>query len=158
MRKLVIATVLLFATAPARADVGIGAFIGEPTGLDVKLGLSGRSSLDLLLGWYSRWRNTNFDNGAYFHATYLVTPVVGHGRSVLVPLRLGIGAAVFDDSGRFNDDLNLAARFPLQVGLMFRSTPLEIYGEVALKLTVIDEGNDHPTLDLDGGIGIRFYF
>ena len=160
MRKLVLIAVLVIAgsPAPARADVGIGAFLGEPTGLDVKLGLSGRSSLDLLLGWYSHWRNENFDNGAYFHATYLVTPVVGHGRSVMVPLRLGIGAAIFDDGGRFNDDLNLAARFPLQVGLMFRSTPLEIYGEVALKLTVIDTNNDHPTVDLDGGIGIRFYF
>jgi hypothetical protein len=158
MRKLVILAVLVFATAPARADVGIGAFLGEPTGLDVKLGLAPRSSLDLLLGWYSHWRHSDFDNGAYFHATYLVTPVVGHGRSVMVPLRVGIGAAIFDDGGRFNDDLNLAARFPLQVGLMFRRTPLEIYGEVALKLTVIDENNDHPTVDLDGGIGIRFYF
>lgn len=158
MRKLVMIAVLMCATAPARADVGIGAFLGEPTGLDVKIGLAQRSSLDLLLGWYSHWRNENFDNGAYFHATYLVTPVVGHGRSVMVPLRLGIGAAIFDDGGRFNNDLNLAARFPLQVGLMFRSAPLEIYGEVALKLTVIDENNDHPFVDLDGGIGIRFYF
>lgn len=158
MRKLVIVAVLMFAAAPARADVGIGAFIGEPTGLNVKLGLDQRSSLDLLLGWYSRWRTSDFDNGAYFHATYLLTPVVGSGRSVVVPLRLGIGGAIYDDGGRFNDDLNLGVRFPLQVGLMFRRTPLEIYGEVALKLTVIDEDNDHPTVDLDGGIGIRFYF
>lgn len=158
MRKLVIIAVLAFASTPARADVGIGAFIGEPTGLNVKLGLDQRSSLDLLLGWYSHWRNSDFDNGGYFHATYLLTPVVGHGRSVLVPLRLGIGGAIYDDTGRFNDDLNLGVRFPLQVGLMFRRTPLEIYGEIALKLTVIDEDNNHSTLDLDGGIGIRFYF
>jgi len=157
MRKLVILAVLVFAAGPARADVGIGAFIGEPTGLDVKIGLAQRSSLDLLIGWESDWPH-DFDRGAYFHATYLVTPVVGHGRSVNVPLRIGIGGAIFDDAGRFNDDLNLALRLPLQVGLMFRSTPLEIYGEVALKLTVVDENNNHETLDLDGGIGIRFYF
>jgi hypothetical protein len=42
--------------------------------------------------------------------------------------------------------------------LRFRRTPVEIYGEIALKLTFIDEDNDHRTVDLDGGIGIRFYF
>lgn len=158
MRKLVIVAVLLFAAAPARADVGIGAFIGEPTGLNVKLGLDQRSSLDLVLGWYSHWRDSDFDNGGYFHATYLLTPLVAHGRSVHVPLRIGIGGAIYDNSAYFNDDLNLGVRFPLQVGLMFRRTPLEIYGEIALKLTVIDEFDNHRTLDLDGGIGIRFYF
>ena len=159
IRKLVIIAALVFAAAPrtARAEVGVGGFFGEPTGIDFKLDLASRSALDILIGWYSHYRNYGFD-GAYGHVTYLVTPLVSHGRSVIVPLRLGIGAAIFDDSGRFNDDLNLAARFPLQIGLRFRRTPVELYGEVALKLTVIDEDNDHPTVDLDGGIGVRFYF
>ena len=68
------------------------------------------------------------------------------------------GVAVFDDYGRFNDDLNVAARVPFEVGLRFRRTPLELYFEIALKMTFIDsEPNDHPFVDLDGGIGLRFY-
>jgi hypothetical protein len=149
-------TALVASAAPARADVGIGAFFGEPTGLDVKLGLSSRSALDFVLGWYSRYRD--FNRGAYGHITYLVTPMVSHGQSVIVPLRVGIGGAIFDDAGRFDRDLHLAVRFPLQIGLMFKRAPLEIYGEIALKLTVIDPGANHPLVDLDGGIGIRFYF
>jgi len=160
MRKLVIIAILAlgsFASQPsARADVGLGAFIGEPTGLDVKLGLAQRSSLDLLLGWYSDWPH-NVDGGAYGHVTYLLTPMVGHGESILVPLRLGIGGAIFDTGGRFNDDLHLAARFPFEIGLMFRRTPLEIYFEVALKVTFWQDVKDHPSVDLDGGIGLRFY-
>ncbi len=158
MRKLVIAAALVVAVhaSPARAEVGLGAFVGEPTGLDVNIGLDHRSSLDLLLGWYSDWPH-NVDGGAYGHVTYLLTPVVGQGRSVRVPLRLGIGGAVYDTGGRFTDDLHLAARFPLQIGLMFRSTPLEIYFEVALKVTVWQDVHDHPTVDLDGGVGLRFY-
>jgi hypothetical protein len=148
--------VLAFSAAPARAEVGLGVFVGEPTGLDVKLGLTPRSALDLLFGWYSHWGN--IDDGAYAHLTYLVQPVVSHGRSVIVPLRLGIGAAIFDDAGHFDNDLHLAARFPLEVALKFRSAPLEIYGEIALKVTIVDPGPDHRTIDLDGGIGIRFYF
>ena len=65
--------------------------------------------------------------------------------------------AIFDQAGRFDDDLNVAARVPFELGLRFRRTPLEIYFEIALKLTVIDELDNHPTVDLDGGIGLRFY-
>jgi hypothetical protein len=162
MRKLVIiALVVLASTAAtersARADVGLGAFFGEPTGLDVKIGLDRRSSLDIVVGWYSDWRH-DFDRGAYGHLTYLLTPMVGHGDSINVPLRIGIGGAIYDQGGHFNDDLNLAARFPFEVGLAFRRTPLEIYFEVALKVTILDEGDNHSNVDLDGGIGIRFYF
>ncbi|NVB76845.1 MAG: hypothetical protein HOV81_00485 [Kofleriaceae bacterium] len=160
MRKLVIIAMLAFVSVPttARAEVGIGAFLGEPTGLDVKLDLSHKTALDLLVGWYSHCCG-DIDHGGYGHITYLVTPVVGRGRSVLVPLRLGIGAAIFDDDhGRFGDDINVAARLPAELGLRFRGTPLELYFEIALKLTFIDNDNDHPTVDLDGGLGLRFYF
>ncbi len=158
MRKLVIIAMLAFVSVPttARAEVGIGAFFGEPTGLDVKLDLSHNSALDLLFGWYSHWRDV--DHGAYGHATYLVTPLVSRGRSVLVPLRLGIGVAIFDDDRFYQDDINVAVRIPAELGLRFRRTPLELYFEIALKLTVIDTNRNHDTADLDGGIGLRFYF
>ena len=158
-KKLVIVATLLFAAAPpARAEVGVGLFVGEPTGLDVKLDLSRKSALDIVLGYYSHWRHYDTD-GAYGHLTYLVQPLVAHGDSVLVPLRLGIGFAIFDESGRFNDDLNAAVRVPFEIGFRFRRTPLEIYVEIALKVTFLDgEPYDHDTVDLDGGIGLRFYF
>jgi hypothetical protein len=161
MRKLVL-LVALAVTAPATqasAEVGIGLFVGEPTGLDFKLGLSQRSALDILVGWYSHWNDRKrIDDGAYAHVTYLVTPLVTSGNSVIVPLRVGIGGAVFDDAGRFDQDLHLALRVPVQIALKFRRSPLEIYFEIALKATLIDPGADHRFLDLDGGIGLRFYF
>ena len=158
IRKLVLVATLLFASAPAtaRAEVGFGIFLGEPTGLDLKLDLSRRSALDIVLGVYSHYDRFNDDSG-YGHLTYLVQPMVAHGSSVIVPLRVGIGVAIFDDRGRWNDDLNVAARVPFEVGLRFRRTPLEIYFEIAAKMTFIDEDEDHPFLDLDGGVGLRFY-
>lgn len=139
-------------SAPARADVGLGLFVGEPFGLDLKLDLQPRSALDILLG------ATTFRDGRanYGHLTYLITPVVGRGRSVLVPLRLGVGGAFYDGGGDFADEVNLAVRLPLQVGLRFRSSPLELYGEIALKVTFYDEyDNNGDAIDLDGGIGLR---
>ncbi len=161
MRKLVLLVALALASqsTPARAEVGVGLFVGEPTGLDFKLGMSPRSALDILVGWYSHWNDRDrINEGAYAHVTYLVTPLVTQGNSVIVPLRVGIGGAVFDDAGRFDQDLHLALRVPFEIALKFRRSPLEIYGEIALKLTVLDPGADHPILDLDGGVGIRFYF
>jgi hypothetical protein len=160
IKKLVLLATLLFVSAPssARAEVGLGVFIGEPTGLDIKLDLAARSAIDIVIGYYSHWDHYDTD-GAYGHVTYLVTPMVGHGRSVLVPLRVGIGFAVFDEYGRFDDDLNLAARVPFELGLRFRRTPLELYFELAIKVTFLDgEPYDHRTVDLDGGLGLRFYF
>ena len=109
MRKLIRnlgALAILAAAAPSHADVGLGVFVGEPLGLDVKIDLQRRSALDLVLGG-STYRD---GRGPYGHLTYLVTPVRGNGSSVLVPLRLGIGVAVFDQGGKFGDDLNIAAR------------------------------------------------
>ena len=158
MRKLVLLGLLAVAT-PAHADVGIGAFLGEPTGLDLKLGLAHRSALDIVFGWYSRWGDRDYiDDGAYAHITYLVTAMVAHGQSVNLPLRIGIGGAVFDDAGRFDQDIHLALRVPFEIALAFRRSPLEIYGEVAIKATIIDPGPNHPFIDLDGGVGARFYF
>ena len=153
MRKLVLLVVMLGLAAPASADVGLGVFVGEPTGLDLKLGLSARGSLDMVFGW-----DTYRDNrDHYAHVTYLATLAVGHGESVLVPVRLGIGGAIYDD-GSFDRGTNLAVRAPLQIGLRFRHAPIEIYGEVALKLTFLDDNNNDETVDIDGGIGFRVYF
>jgi hypothetical protein len=154
MRKLLLTTVIcgvvmVARVTPARADFGLGLFLGEPTGLDLKFGLGNRSSLDLLLGY------TTFRDGrtGYGHLTYLVTPLVGQGESVTVPLRLGIGAAIYGPSG----DIGLAIRAPLEIALRLRRTPLELYGEIALALQLIGPGEE-LNLDLQGGGGFRLFF
>jgi len=151
MRKLALALLMLFAFhAPARAEaIGIGLFLGEPSGLDLKIGLSPKSSIDVVIGQTS-FRDNRTD---YLHLTYLLTPFVARGRSVLVPFRIGIGAAAI---GVVDDNAHMAVRVPLEIGFRFRRTPLEIYGEVAIKGVFVEE--DFIRFDVDGGIGIRFYF
>jgi hypothetical protein len=151
MRKLLLITVVFgivvaARATPARADFGLGLFLGEPTGLDLKIGLDHRSGLDIVLGW------TTFDNGrnGYGHLTYLVTPVIAQGDAVTVPIRVGIGAAVFGPSS----DLGVLIRAPFEVGLRLRRTPLEFYGEIALALVFVDPVG----FDVQGGLGFRLYF
>lgn len=154
MRKLLLTTLLVgIAVAaratPARADFGLGLFLGEPTGLDLKIGLNHRSALDVVLGF------STFGDGrdGYGHLTYLVTPVVAQGDAVTVPVRIGIGGAIYGPSG----DLSVAVRAPFEVGLRLRRTPLEFYGEIALALVFVDPGND-VFFDVQGGLGFRLYF
>jgi hypothetical protein len=148
MRKLIIVfLVAIAAPTTARADIGLGIFVGEPFGLDLKLGVGPRSGLDIVLG-ASSYRRGRTDYG---HLTYLVTPFVGHGDSVTVPLRLGIGGAIY---ALLDQDVFFAVRAPFEVGLRFRRTPLEVYGEIALSIVLVDDA----FLDLQGGIGLRFFF
>ncbi|MDB4953832.1 MAG: hypothetical protein JWO36_1401 [Myxococcales bacterium] len=160
MKKIVLVLILLATTGgAAHADVGFGLFVGRPTGLDIKLGLSNRAGLDIVAGW-DTYRDGYRDD--YAHVTYLLTPVVSYGRSVIVPLRLGIGVAVFDGyyyhQNRFGEGLNVAVRAPVEIGLRFRSVPLEIYGEIALRISFLRDSAYYDLVQLDGGIGFRIYF
>jgi hypothetical protein len=151
LRKLTFLVVLLAAPA-ARADVGIGLFLGQPTGLDLKIGTSPRAGVDIVLGFHDCCGE--HEGGDYAHLTYLVTPFVGRGTSVLVPLRIGVGLALLDDGSDLGHNLHAGVRAPLELGLRFRSVPLEIYGEISALLVF----QHNPFLDLDGGVGLRLYF
>src|SRR5580692_1353148 len=136
MRTIVIALVIA-ASATARADVGLGLFVGEPVGLDLKIDAGYRSSLDIVLGW-STFRDAR---DQYAHLTYLATPVVGHGDAITVPLRIGIGVAFYGE-GSFDNGVNIAVRAPIEVALRFRRAPVEIYGEIAAEITFFDDNNN----------------
>jgi hypothetical protein len=154
MRKLLLSAVVFgivvaARATPARADFGLGLFLGEPTGVDLKIGLDHRSDLDIVLGF------TTLDSGrnGYGHLTYLVTPLVAQGDAVSIPLRLGVGAALYGPG----DNLSFAVRAPFELGLRLRRSPLEFYGEIALALVFVDPAND-VFLDVQGGLGFRVYF
>jgi hypothetical protein len=148
MKKLVLVLGLLAATGSARAEsIGLGAFLGQPTGLDIKIGLQGRSALDIVIGV----NQFNDPHLSYGHIQYLALLGVARGRTVNVPFRLGVGGAVI---GVTDDNTVFAARVPFQLGLRFRRSPVEIYGEVAFVLVF----NDDTDTDVDGGLGLRIYF
>ena len=154
---LAVAAALVAVPATASAGgLGIGLFIGQPTGLTIKVDLQRRTALDIVLGV------TDFDDDRgrsnYGHVTYQVTPFAATGESVVVPFRIGIGVAAYDGAGDFGDEVNVAVRAPIGIALQLRRTPVEFYGEVAFKLVLLDENDNEDLVNLDGGIGFRIYF
>ena len=65
---LLVVAVLAAVSREARADViGIGLFVGEPAGLDIKVDFKPRSSLESVIGW-TTFRDGRTNDG---HLTYL---------------------------------------------------------------------------------------
>jgi hypothetical protein len=149
----IVAVALVGAPRPASAEFGIGVFVGDPLGLTLKADLQRRMALEILLG-ESTYRD---GRSPYGHVTVLVTPFMARGRSVLVPFRLGLGAAIYDEGGDFGDDVNFAIRAPFQLAFRFRA-PVELYFELSMRLTFLDANRNEDLVDLDGGLGFRFYF
>lgn len=159
MRKLILASTVLVvlgvvaAPRASHAGVGIGMFLGEPLGITIKADLKKRTSIELLFGVDDYDEDRGRDG--YVHVTFLAAPFVARGDSVMVPLRIGMGVAVYDDGpGDWGDEVDVAARVPLQLAFQFKNTPLELYLELALRLELINDLHPEP----DGGLGVRFYF
>lgn len=139
--------------SPARSQsgvdqgrIGLGVIFGEPTGLSGKVWTTDKTAFDFGVAW-SFQKKGNF----HLHADYLY-----HNFSYFdvdsgsLPFYLGIGGRV-----RFEkDDNRLGVRFVAGIEYYFEDWPMAVFVEVApiLDLAPKTEG------DVNGGLGLRFYF
>jgi hypothetical protein len=185
MKKIFLtATVLFLLTMIADINAqsrpfGLGLVLGDPTGITAKLWINQKNAFSFVLGWssYGRyyhddrcydpgfyrnnrsWCDDRFDNYGYdsygqnlhLHADYLI-----HDFSIIksphgIPLYFGPGL-----------NMNLWDYQAPQIGLrgvggiafIPRGKPIDIFLELALILQVFPRF----WTDLDGGVGIRYYF
>ena len=144
---------LASASAHAEGQVGVGIVAGDPTGFTLKSRFTPMHALQLHVGIGIG----RFDNGRLtlvadylIHADQLFKDVSGSG--FLVPYA-GLGAKLGLRESSV-DPVALAARVPIGVAFLFRKTPLELFGEVAIGIHAL------PAVAplIDGGIGLRWYF
>lgn len=126
--------------------LGLGVMFGEPTGLSGKLWTSARTAFDIGAAW-------SFQGKGHFHlhADYLIHNFryfeVDKGS---LPFYLGIGGRI-----RFHDEKNkIGVRFVAGLEYFMEEWPIAFFVEVAPILDLAPETEG----DINGGLGIRFYF
>lgn len=147
---LVLLFLVLFSSTLAAGRLGVGVILGAPTGFSFKFWTASRNAIDLALAWDFA------DDYFHIHGDYLYhfpLRFEGGGRSTFLTY-LGVGGRFkFRSGDRENNNL-LGVRGVGGIEFLPYGTPLDIFAEIAPVMNIIDE----TSLDVDGGIGIRFTF
>lgn len=153
-----VGTLLLALSAPALAhdgpggNLGVGLGVGAPTGLSVELALDRSTSLEAAVGFDA------FNTGGYIHLVGKFNVArLSRGPTVSVPLYLGIGGYMFDNSRDF-DSPNIGVRAPVGVSFDFRRSPIQLFIEVALGADLVRDDASNRLFWFGGYGGIRFWF
>ena len=126
------------------SGLGIGAIVGEPNGLNMKMWSTQNTALEFVIAY-----SLVFDN-LYGHADYLI-----HNFSLIQPAQgqapvfFGIGANLIA-----SEEPAMGIRIPLGIAYLFANAPLDIFAQVVPTVGILPGTG----FDLGGGIGGRFYF
>ena len=147
------------AEIPADSNFGLGVILGEPSGITGKLWFDDTHAADLHLSF-------DFSDEAFaISSTYLFhfDVIRLKTKAVELPFYTGLGGKMLfdadDEQGNVRADkdddfLSLGVRVPGGLDLLFRAVPLEIFVEVGIGVRIFPA----TRTDLDGGLGLRYYF
>jgi hypothetical protein len=149
-KYFVVLIIVLLATSALAAEdrtFGIGVIAGEPTGITVKYMLDNNSAIDGGLGWKTSGDDEFHIYGDYlFHLNDLIQVKKG-----ALPIYFGGGLRFVD---RDKKDNEFGIRIPVGLEYLFEGVALGAFAEVVPVLNLTPDTD----FDLEGGIGIRFYF
>lgn len=144
---LLVTLITTTAEAAERKKWGIGVIAGQPSGFTLKYMLDDISAIDAGVGW-----STSGDDEftAYGDYLYHIYDLFGAAQGQL-PLYFGGGLSFTKRDAR---DDKFGVRLPIGIEYMFKRVPLGAFAEVVPVLNVTPDTD----FDLQGGIGIRFFF
>jgi len=126
---------------------GVGVIAGVPTGLTFKYNVDPDVSIDGGLGWETSGDNEFHIYGTYIHHVYGVLNVP-KGK---LPLYFGAGLRWMY---REHKDNKLGIRIPAGIEYQFQDLPMGAFFELVPVLNLRPDTD----FDLEGGIGIRYFF
>lgn len=153
MKKSLIFIAVMAMSSLSYARFGVGAVLGDPTGISIESEIDAKHSWDGVIAW-SSGRNAGF----HIHGDYLIT----HGAIADLdahPLEFyyGIGARMIQiDNDKNKDDgkTSVGARVPAGLQVKIQDPNIEFFGEVGAVLDIVPS----TRFDFDVGIGGRYYF
>ena len=131
------------------SSVAAGIFLGEPTGLTLRLGVAKNQSIEAKAAW-SLVNSGNQNSSLTFQANYLLEfPGILVIKTQDFPLYVGVGAET-----QLGSSTSLDVRVPFGVFYRFKQIPLELNLELGLGLQVF------PSTSFvgSGGLGVRYMF
>lgn len=143
-RLLVPAALLILmpvGAAAQAAGTGLGIVLGEPTGLTARF-VKGGNNFQIHAAWSFSGEAALQLNGDYLRSGRLDTEPT-------MPFYVGLGLRA-----KFADEARLGVRVPLGINHFFQQDPFEIFAEI---VPILDLAPD-TELDLNGAVGVRYYF
>ncbi len=140
----------------ANKTFGLGIMIGAPTAVSGKYFYASDKAFDFGVGAMRYYRHRD---GLHLHVDHLWHPVSLVSTAAFeLPLYLGIGLRVFDFDDGANDGLAIGIRAPIGVAFDLNTTPVDIFVELALVADFFYDYGDRYDGDLNGAVGVRYYF
>jgi hypothetical protein len=150
---LILLIICLSSPAFAQGDgFGVGVIFGEQTGLSIKNWTGDTTAIAVGAAWKLSGRSAlNVHVDYLFHNFGIVQ--INPGR---LPLYYGIGgrANLVEGSGSKDNDHEVGVRVPFGVAYIFDEPPLDIF----FQLVPVFDFTPSTGFDLNGGIGIRYFF
>ncbi|MFL5785478.1 MAG: hypothetical protein ACJ76H_12745 [Bacteriovoracaceae bacterium] len=146
--KALLVAILLFSSALAFAQgtVGVGAMVGNPTGLNMKFWLPRKNAVDAGAA-FSLGKHSNFS----LHSDYLFqnAGALIFNDKYNLDVYYGIGGRM-----KFSDDIELGVRLPVGLAHMVENERADVFGEIAPIVDFIGRTG----LEISLAIGGRYYF
>jgi hypothetical protein len=141
---LMILVLFSLSSTYAQKSFGIGIVLGDPTGLSAKLYTGSNNAFDFAAAW-----SFGGDGNLLLQADYVWHSSLTNTSSGLLALYYGIGGRVV-----FADDPAVGVRIPVGLDYVFSTAPIDIFLEIVPVLDLIPS----TEFDLNGGVGVRFWF
>lgn len=149
---LIIVCSLLFVSMRAQAQdkgFGLGFVTGQPTGISTKIWTGPTNALQFSLAW--RNENPFFGNRVSISGDYLWHSFDAIHSSYRFPVYYGVGGMI--TSGGDESDV-LGIRGVVGIDFLPRTVPLDVFLQVVPMLAL----EPSTTLNIDAGLGLRFFF
>jgi len=149
LNALLISTILaiVFPMTIHSADIGIGARIGDPTGISVKRWTQPSQSMNFAAAWDLGTNSSLVLLSDYTFYNYdLLNIQIDEGT---LPLHYGFGAQI-----RLAEEGEVGIRVPVGLTFKFSHHPADFFFELAPTLNVFPE----TSVGVHGSIGAHYYF
>lgn len=129
---------------------GIGVVLGEPTGVTLGVGLTGKTSLQAHLAW-SLGKDAVRANVDYLYHP-VMKPIPDGGFNLGFYVGAGAVVGVWDDGPVA--DVALGVRVPIGLQLVPNGAPVDVFAEVAPGVYLLP----YTDVLVEGGLGVRYWF